>query len=69
MVTHAARRVAIAAVAAATALAVLVADRAVGVDVAAGLALTVALMVLAHTALRIAEDPAPRRRGGDPGVH
>lgn len=68
MVTHAARTVALAAAAAVAALAVLVADRTVGVDVAAGVVLAVALMVLAHCALRIAEDPAARKRGRGPGL-
>jgi hypothetical protein len=61
-VPHAIRTVALATLAAAGAVAVMASIRTVEVEVIAGLVLVGALMLLAHTALRLAEDPEARRR-------
>jgi hypothetical protein len=68
VVPHAIRRVALATAAAIAAVAVMVADRATGVQVGAALVLAAALMLLAHAALRVAEDPTSGRRERGPGA-
>lgn len=62
MVSYAVRTVALATAAAAVAVGVMASIRTVEVEVLAGVVLVCALMVLAHTALRLAEEPEARRR-------
>jgi hypothetical protein len=66
-VPHAIRTVALATVVVAGAVSVMATHRTVGVEVGAGLVLVAALMLLAHTALRMAEDPNPSRRSRGSG--
>lgn len=68
MVSQAGRTVALATAAAAAAVIVMSGERTVVVEVGAGLVLAAALMLLAHTALRMAEDPGSARRDRGPGA-